>query len=263
MILSTPSKNLSHGITQILTLRTRSLHTCLMPSWTGTQPSIHKPQALPLRSSSGWLWGFTSVNARDWTEQICGMSPHKPEPFQELPLVALWQRTLRTQYCLQQLLKELAGEVERQKRDNMDLDMGINRSCWRFVYWTHPHAHNFQADSRKLITSITFFQSSQEETDALANSALQRNICFKIMCMEEGKGKWLLWQRCEESLPCWGLVRLSMSHWKEKENVLTGPVHTKLSNNLEHGKGEHRAACSCPSRPVLNTWWLPLVLGLR
>lgn len=141
MILSTPLKNLSHRITQILTLRTRSLHTCLMPSWTGTQPSIHKPQALPLPISSGWLWGFISVNARDWTEQICGMSPHKPEPFQELPLAALWQRTLRTQYCLQQLLKELAGEVERQKRDNMDLDMGINRSCWRFVYWTHPLTH--------------------------------------------------------------------------------------------------------------------------
>lgn len=43
------------------------------------------------------------------------MSPQKPEPFQELPLAALWQHTLLSQYCLQQLLRELPGEVETEE----------------------------------------------------------------------------------------------------------------------------------------------------
>lgn len=47
--------------------------------------------------------------------------------------------------------------------------------------------HSFQADSHKLVTLITFFQSSRGETDALANFALQGKICFKIMCVEEGR----------------------------------------------------------------------------
>lgn len=47
--------------------------------------------------------------------------------------------------------------------------------------------HTFQADLHKLITSIKFFQSSREETDALANLAIQSNICFKMMCVEEGR----------------------------------------------------------------------------
>lgn len=53
---------------------------------------------------------------------------------------------LSTQYFLRywklsgrggdQLLEELIliGEVEKQKRDNMDLDVGINRSCQRYAY---------------------------------------------------------------------------------------------------------------------------------
>lgn len=87
------------------------------------------------------------------------------------------------------------------------------------------------------------------------------NICFK-MCVEEGKGRWLLQQRCEDSSPCWTLVRLAIPHWKDKENVCTGSVHIKLSNNLENGKREHRASCSSPSR-LVHTLYLPLVLGLR
>lgn len=138
MILSTPLKNLSHRITQTLTARNKEpahLHDAILNRDTG----IHKPQALLPCSSSGWLSGFSSVETEQ--SRICGMSPHKAEPSQELPLAALWQHTLSTQYCLQQLPRELPGEVEGQKRDNMDLDMGINRSCWRFAYWTHPLTH--------------------------------------------------------------------------------------------------------------------------
>lgn len=71
----------------------------------------------------------------------------------------------------------------------MDLDIGINRSCQRqiCILNSSSNIHSFQADSHKLVTLIKFFQSSKEETDALANFALQSNICFKIMCVEEGR----------------------------------------------------------------------------
>ena len=52
---------------------------------------------------------------------------------------------------------------------------------------SYSNIHSFQADSHKLVTLIKFFQSCREETDALANFALQGNICFKITCVEEGR----------------------------------------------------------------------------
>lgn len=63
----------------------------------------------------------------------------------------------------------------------MALDLGINKSCQRYAY------SSSNTVSRQTYTNSSFFQSSREETDALANSALQGNIFFNVTCVEEGR----------------------------------------------------------------------------
>lgn len=97
----------------------------MMPSWTGTQ-------TLLLCSSSGWLWGFTSVR----TEQDLWDKPTQTRAFQGAPFGCLM--AVHPSYSV---LSQGTGWGGGDKKDNMDLDMGINRSSWRFEYWTHPLAH--------------------------------------------------------------------------------------------------------------------------